>query len=102
LNIVGGFKVLDPAADLGVTLAVASALTDKRVPPDTVVVGEVGLSAEIRSVSQVALRLKEAEKLGFKNCVLPGPNMTAAPQMAGARIRPIPVVHVREVLDILI
>ncbi|HOY08677.1 MAG TPA: DNA repair protein RadA [Candidatus Omnitrophota bacterium] len=102
LNIVGGFKIMDPAADLGVTLAVASALTDKRVPSDTVVMGEVGLSAEVRSVSQVALRLKEAEKLGFKNCVLPGPNTPVGPPVTGARIKTVPVAHVREALDILI
>jgi DNA repair protein RadA/Sms len=102
LNIVGGFKIMDPAADLGVSLAVASALTDKRVPSDTVVVGEVGLTAEVRSVSQVALRLKEAEKLGFKNCVLPGTNMPGGAQVKDTHIRTIPVVHVREALDILI
>jgi predicted ATP-dependent serine protease len=54
LNVVGGVKVMDPAADLGVSLAVASALLDKVVPHDTAILGEVGLSAEVRSVAQIA------------------------------------------------
>ena len=102
LNIVGGFKIMDPAADLGVALAVASALTDKRVPSDTVVMGEVGLSAEVRSVSQAALRVKEAEKLGFKNCVLPRTSLPGSTQGMDTHIKMIPVTHVREALDILI
>src|SRR6201999_301931 len=51
LNVVGGVKIMDPAADLGVSLAVATALLDKIVPHDTVILGEVGLSGEVRSVA---------------------------------------------------
>jgi len=75
LNIVGGVKVMDPAADLAVVLAVASAYLDKVIPFDTVVFGEVGLSAEVRSVSQIASRINEVERLGFKRCVLPMNNL---------------------------
>ena len=77
LNVVGGVRVVDPAADLAVALAVASALLDKNIPQDLVVLGEVGLSAEIRSISQVVARVKEAEKLGFKRCLLPKNNLKA-------------------------
>src|SRR6185436_11306767 len=75
LNVVGGVRVVDPAADLPVMVAVASALLDKVVPFDTVVFGEVGLSSEVRSVSQVILRINEAERLGFKRCIMPKNNL---------------------------
>ena len=69
LNVVGGVKIIDPAADLAVTLAVASALLDKPIPSDTVILGEVGLAAEVRSVAQLTSRINEAEKLGFSTIV---------------------------------
>jgi len=75
LNVAGGVRVMDPAADLGVVMTVASALLDVVIPSDLIFLGEVGLSAEVRSVSQIALRLKEAEKLGFRRCVVPKNNM---------------------------
>jgi DNA repair protein RadA/Sms len=75
LNVVGGVRVMDPAADLAVVLAIASAFMDKAVAFDTVVLGEVGLSAEVRSVAQISLRLNEAKKLGFKNCIVPKNNL---------------------------
>jgi len=76
LNVVGGVKVMDPAADLAVAMAVASAFLDKVIPFDAVVMGEVGLSAEVRGVGQIASRINEAEKLGFKRCLLPKNNLT--------------------------
>ncbi len=101
LNIAGGFKIMDPAADLGVVLAVASALTDKRVPADTVVLGEVGLSSEVRSISQVVLRVKEAEKLGFKKCVLPRTNIQAGAGTISQDMTLLPVSYVKDALDVL-
>ncbi len=74
LNVAGGIKIEDPAADLAVTVAVASAFRGQLVMPETVVIGEIGLAGEIRSVSQITLRINEAEKLGFKHCVLPKNN----------------------------
>jgi DNA repair protein RadA/Sms len=65
LNVAGGLRIGEPAADLAVAAALVSAATGQEVPEQTVVFGEIGLSGEIRSVSQVDLRLKEAEKLGF-------------------------------------
>lgn len=75
LNVVGGVKIMDPAADLGVALSIASALLDKPIPADTVILGEVGLSAEVRSVAQPLVRINEAEKLGFGRCLLPSNNL---------------------------
>ena len=71
LNIAGGLKISEPAADLAVAMAVISSLTNKPLPADAVIFGEIGLSGEIRSVGQPNARLKEAHKLGFKNAITP-------------------------------
>jgi DNA repair protein RadA/Sms len=66
LNVAGGLRVSEPAADLAVAAALISAILDQPLAADTVVFGEIGLSGEVRSVSQADLRLKEAAKLGFE------------------------------------
>jgi len=71
MNAVGGVRLNEPAADLGMIMAVASSHLDKPVDPQTFFLGEVGLSGEVRAVSQPEIRIKEAAKLGFKRCVLP-------------------------------
>lgn len=100
VNIVGGVKVADPAADLGVAVAVASAFLDRVIPQDIVFLGEVGLSAEVRSVVQLPLRLSESSKLGFKRAVVPKYNLAKRKTFDGADIELIPVTTVREALDI--
>ncbi len=65
LNVAGGYRLTDPAADLAVAVALVSALSERPVPADAVIVGEVALSGEVRPVAHAALRLKEAAKLGF-------------------------------------
>jgi DNA repair protein RadA/Sms len=72
LNVVGGLKIYEPAADLAVLAALISAMKNKPLPNDVVIFGEVGLSGEVRKVSRVEARLKEAEKLGFKSAIIPG------------------------------
>lgn len=67
----GGLSVAEPAADLGVAIALAASFRDRLVDPTTVVIGEVGLGGQVRSVSQTELRLKEALKLGFKRAIIP-------------------------------
>ncbi|NJR50207.1 MAG: DNA repair protein RadA [Leptolyngbyaceae cyanobacterium CSU_1_3] len=67
----GGLNVGEPAADLGVAVAVAASFRDRSVDPQTVIIGEVGLGGQVRSVSQMELRLKEAAKLGFKRAIVP-------------------------------
>ncbi|HTE64991.1 MAG TPA: DNA repair protein RadA [Candidatus Binatia bacterium] len=74
-SVVGGLRVREPAADLALALAIASSHRDKPVPGDLVALGEIGLSGELRSVSQLERRLAEAERLGFKRCVLPQGSM---------------------------
>ncbi|MBO7097935.1 MAG: DNA repair protein RadA, partial [Alphaproteobacteria bacterium] len=71
LNIAGGLKISEPAADLAVAMAVISSLTNKPLPSDMVIFGEIGLSGEIRAVTQPSLRLKEAAKLGFSSAIVP-------------------------------
>lgn len=99
LNVVGGVRVIDPAADLGVSLAVASALLDKVVPHDTAILGEVGLSSEVRSVAQIASRVNEAQKLGFTRCIVPKNNLKNKGDFNPTNIRLVPVATVREALD---
>lgn len=71
VNIVGGLKIDEPAADLAVAMALWSGLCDKAIPEDLLVFGEVGLGGEIRSVSRVRERVKEGARLGFTKCVIP-------------------------------
>jgi DNA repair protein RadA/Sms len=65
LNVAGGYRLSDPAADLAVAAALVSALSERPVPSEAVVLGEIALSGEIRPVAHAGLRLKEAAKLGF-------------------------------------
>ena len=74
LNIAGGIRIDEPALDLGVICALASSILEKPMQPDTVVCGEVGLAGEIRAVSNIELRIREAERLGFSRFVLPKTN----------------------------
>jgi DNA repair protein RadA/Sms len=71
VNVTGGIKVDEPAADIGIALAIASSFRDARVQSDLAVLGEIGLSGEIRPVSQVERRLLEISRLGFKKCLVP-------------------------------
>lgn len=71
LNVAGGLRIAEPAADLAVAAALVSSLTDQPVPKRAVVFGEIGLSGEIRAVSQMDNRLKEAAKLGFERAIIP-------------------------------
>jgi DNA repair protein RadA/Sms len=70
-NVTGGLRVGEPAADLGIALAIASSFRDRGVDPGLVAVGEVGLSGELRAVSQLDRRVSEAARLGFKRCLVP-------------------------------
>ncbi len=71
LNVAGGLRIREPAADLAVAAALVSAVSGRPVPAESVVFGEIGLSGEVRAVSQMEARLKEAEKLGFTRAIVP-------------------------------
>ena len=74
LNVVGGLKVSEPALDLGIILATASSYKNISIPKGVVVLGEVGLTGEVRTINMMEKRLKEAERLGFKKCIIPENN----------------------------
>ena len=74
LNIAGGMKISEPAADLGIIATVASSYKNVPIPQSTVVMGEVGLTGEVRRINLIEKSLKEAEKLGFKACIIPENN----------------------------
>ena len=71
LNVAGGIKVSEPALDLGIVIALVSSFKNKEVDSRTVIFGEVGLSGEVRAVTQAQQRVNEAVKLGFTTCILP-------------------------------
>jgi DNA repair protein RadA/Sms len=80
LNVAGGLKISETAADLAVAAALISSVTGRPAPQRTVFFGEVALSAELRQVAQSDARLKEAAKLGFDNAVMPRPRKASAQQ----------------------
>ena len=75
INVAGGMSIEEPAADLGVVLAVVSSLKNKAIPKEMAVFGEIGLSGEVRSVGQPLARIKEAHSLGFETVLLPAGNL---------------------------
>lgn len=87
-NVVGGFTLEEPAIDLGVAAAIASSYREKRIAPEVVLIGEVGLSGELRAVSRLGLRVREAAKLGFKRCIVPkaGGGATILAELDGSGI----------------
>ena len=72
--LAGGLKINEPAIDLAIAMAIASSFMNRPIAPDTIVIGEVGLGGEVRGVSRIELRLKEAIHMGFKRCILPRRN----------------------------
>ena len=74
LNVVGGMKISEPALDLGIMCTVASSFKNMPIAKDTVIMGEVGLTGEVRRINYIEKRIKEAEKLGFKTCIIPESN----------------------------
>jgi DNA repair protein RadA/Sms len=97
VNVVGGLRIGEPAADLAVAVAVASSFRNQRIESDLVLVGEVGLSGELRSVSQIDRRLSEAAKLGFTRAIVPA---TAQASATGS-LELLPARSLAEVVDLL-
>lgn len=88
LNIIGGLWLDEPAADLAAVVALASSYLDKPVPNDLVAVGEVGLTGELRMVNQLAQRISEVQRLGFKKCVIPAHRAGNLGEFPGLRLIP--------------
>ncbi len=100
VNVVGGFKLDDPSADLSVALALASSLFDRPVPDDLLAFGEVGLAGEIRPVSHLQHRLREAERLGFTRCMVPQ-RFTKQAESAKTSMQLIPVSGLKQATSLL-
>ena len=83
MNVAGGVRVYEPAVDLGIVSAIASSFLDKPVSEGTAVVGEIGLTGEIRAVGQIEVRVREMEKMGFKRCLVPRNNLERMSKVAG-------------------
>lgn len=95
LNIIGGLKVSEPGLDLGIVLAIVSSIIEKPLSERMGVIGEVGLTGEIRSVTHLEKRVLELEKMGFTHCILPSVNKRSFPS---TKIEPIFVKNVNEAI----
>jgi len=104
VNVVSGIQIDEPAIDLGILAAVASSFRERPIDPETVIFGEVGLAGEIRGIQQVLLRIREAQKLGFKRCILPKRNEEALRQEEeeiGDGMALIGVSQIAEALEVI-
>ena len=99
VNIAGGIRISEPAADLAIVMALLSSLKDRPIGDDTIVFGEVGLSGEIRAVSHAMLRVQEAKKLGFSKVILPAANRKNLKDTDGITV--ISVSNIREAAEAL-
>ena len=93
VNVIGGFEIQEPAADLGIALAVATCARDVVIDSHTAIVGEIGLSGEIRAVNNIEKRIKEVEKLGFKKILIPESNDVTE------EFKNIKIVKVKKIMD---
>ncbi len=100
LNVAGGVRIDEPAADLGALLAVASSFLDRTIDPQTLVLGEVGLAGEVRAVGQVEARVREAAKLGFARCLVPESSRRQLPTVTGVDV--VGVQSIQEAWDLLL
>lgn len=100
INVIGGLRLDEPGADLPVLLAVASSYRDKVIPEDLVAIGEVGLTGEIRSVSQMNARLAEVARLGFKQCIIP--KKTSEKLEIPAELQVFYVKNIREAIEFVV
>lgn len=98
INVIGGLRLDEPGADLPVLLSVASSYRDKPIPDDTVAIGEIGLTGEVRSVSHMNQRLAEVARLGFKTCIIP--KMNAEKLEIPTNLTVYQVKNIREAIEI--
>lgn len=99
VNLAGGIKIVEPAIDLGIVMALLSSFKNSPVPDGMLVFGEVGLAGEVRAVSMAQARVREAKKLGFSSCVLPQVCLEGLPSVEGIRL--LGVRSVRDVMQFL-
>lgn len=100
LNVAGGLRVGEPAADMAVAAALISAVADAPVPAETVIVGEIGLSGEVRPVGQLESRLKEATKLGFGNAYTPKNGTQGKKKFAIKGLNQTEIGHLQDLVNL--
>ncbi|WP_018131251.1 DNA repair protein RadA [Effusibacillus pohliae] len=100
VNVAGGVRLDEPAVDLGMALAIASSFRDTGMSPQEVYIGEVGLAGEIRGVSRIEQRVKEAQKLGFTRCIIPAKNLRGWTPPAGIEV--IGVDSIQQAFEIVL
>jgi DNA repair protein RadA/Sms len=96
VSVAGGLKIVEPAIDLGVLMAIASSFCNRAIDPETVALGEVGLSGEVRGVTRIENRLREAAHMGFKRCVCPKRNVKGVSSALRGQIQLIGIDSVEE------
>ena len=99
VNVAGGIKVVETAADLGLSMAILSSFLDRKVPHDVVIFGEVGLAGEVRAINQAPARVMEAVKLGFGQIVLPSGNLKGVQEELGKKIKGVKLKEVRTIAE---
>ncbi len=97
IKVAGGMKLDEPAVDLGILASITSNFLDRPIEPRTVIFGEVGLAGEVRAINQVEPRVKEAQKLGFKRCILPKDNMKGLKKYGDMKIEGVSTI--KEAID---
>jgi len=102
VSIAGGIKITEPAIDLGTILAIASCYCNKPIPSDTIVMGEVGLGGEVRSIPRIESRIKESINMGFKRCILSTKNLKGLNKKLSEKIVLQGVTRVEEAIKILL
>lgn len=100
--LAGGLKIVEPAIDLGILLAIASSFTNRPISGDALAVGEVGLGGEVRGVSRIETRLKEAIHMGFRRCVLPKKNLKGISSSITDRIELVGVDLVEQAIEAIL
>lgn len=101
-SVAGGLKIIEPAIDLGILLSCASSMQNRILDPETIVVGEVGLGGEVRSVPRIESRLKEAIQMGFSRCIIPKRNLKGISEELIQKIKVQGVEFVEEAVDVLL
>ncbi len=92
VNIAGGIRITEPAIDLGIAMAIVSSFKNKSIDNKMIAIGEVGLSGEVRAVSQIQARVQEAKKLGFTSCVIPSVCLESVKEIKGIKITGVKTV----------
>ena len=99
MNVTGGVRIMEPSADLAIAAALAASFLDKPVPKETTLIGEIGLTGEIRAVSHAQARIKEAAKMGFTTCLVPASALKQLSKVRGMTIES--VRFLKEAMEVL-